>query len=338
MKLLQKYTKGNIGTEIKLFKNIRAVRAILPILNDKTGEYGKTLKSLTNVAGLTSKAFKDQQGESYKLGVATNALKLGMVSLGNSINTTLTPIIGNLAGLIEKLTGWFNKLPGPVKQLIVVLGLVTVAVTILAGAIAIITFVSAPWLLIIGAIILAITGVILIAMNWNKIMISLSKSTLKMLVVIKNTWLTFKDFWTVLWAEIKNIFVGAWNGIVSFYQTSINFIIKGLNFITSFMNKIPGINIPIIPKIDLTAFKGQITDIRKLKVNLQKQRNINNNIMEKNANAIINRMSKRLEGTSSSVYKKPTTTNIINIDNVNGLDPDMVAESLNNLLRTKINI
>ena len=60
--------------------------------------------------------------------------------------------------------------------------------------------------------------------------------------------------------------------------------------------------------------------------------------MEKNANAIINRMSKRLEGTSSSVYKKPTTTNIINIDNVNGLDPDMVAESLNNLLRTKINI
>lgn len=48
----------------------------------------------------------------------------------------------------------------------------------------------------------------------------------------------FTQDWDLAWEGIKNIFKGAWNGIVSLLEDAVNLIIKGLNWLVSKMNKI----------------------------------------------------------------------------------------------------
>ena len=85
-------------------------------------------------------------------------------------------------------------------------------------------------------------------------------------------WEWIKDGFIIAWETMKNVFFSVWNAIVSFYEKQINLIISGINFLIKSINKIPGINIPLIPKIDLSFVKAQLTDIGALKSSLQLER------------------------------------------------------------------
>lgn len=72
--------------------------------------------------------------------------------------------------------------------------------------------------------------------------------------------------WETAWNDVKQIFVGVWNGIVSALESAANFIIDGINWIIEGLNSIHfelpswvpgiggesfGINIPLLEKIKL---------------------------------------------------------------------------------------
>lgn len=72
--------------------------------------------------------------------------------------------------------------------------------------------------------------------------------------------------WETAWDDVKQIFVGVWNGIVSALESAANFIIDGINWIIEGLNSIHfelpswvpgiggesfGINIPLLEKITL---------------------------------------------------------------------------------------
>ena len=48
----------------------------------------------------------------------------------------------------------------------------------------------------------------------------------------------FTGNWSRAWEGVKQVFTGAWNGIVGLLESAINFIIRGINWLTSKMNQI----------------------------------------------------------------------------------------------------
>ena len=132
--------------------------------------------------------------------------------------------------------------------------------------------VASAWLLIIGAIIIAITAVILIIIYWKKILLKLVEWTLNAAGALDKAWEWIKDSFIIAWETMKNVFIKIWNSIISYYESAINTILEGINAVIRGINKIPGINIPIIPKVDLGGLKGQLTDIGALKTSLQLER------------------------------------------------------------------
>ena len=90
----------------------------------------------------------------------------------------------------------------------------------------------------------------------------------------KNTWEGIKNFFQRIWDGITGIFRAAWDGLVNIAKTAVNFVLRIINgMITGFegalnfiirginafiglinkpielLNKIPGVNLPIIPTI-----------------------------------------------------------------------------------------
>lgn len=64
---------------------------------------------------------------------------------------------------------------------------------------------------------------------------------------------TFTVNWTQTWENVKNIFKGVWNGIVTTLENAINFIISGINALIAKLNSFR-IEIPAIPIIGFGGF------------------------------------------------------------------------------------
>lgn len=70
----------------------------------------------------------------------------------------------------------------------------------------------------------------------------------------------FRDLLSRIWDQIKNTASAVWNGIVGAIRTPVNLIIKvinglidGINTVIGLINKIPGVDIPNIPRIPLIS-------------------------------------------------------------------------------------
>ncbi|HEL1640804.1 TPA: phage tail tape measure protein [Streptococcus suis] len=185
---------------------------------------------------------------------AQNAATLAMSELGGSIAETLAPILQTLAEYLQKATDWFTQLPGPVREIVTVLGLVTAVVltlipVIVAFALAITSLNMAilPWIIGIVAVIAAVTAIILIIKNWGAIVDWLkdvwdncrewlAELWDNIVEVASNAWQGLIDWLTNLWSSIVSTasgilqglsdwLSGLWNGIVSFAQAYFNRLI-----------------------------------------------------------------------------------------------------------------
>jgi len=241
--------------------------------------------------------------------LAKNAFTAMQLEIAEVLMPALTPLIQ----AVRKIFDWFSKMPGPVKQAIVIFAAVSAVLLLVAAAIALITLVSSPWLLIIFAIAAAITTVILVIKNWRSIMASIAKFAMKVGMEMMLFFQRFGDVWKLIWAGVSNTFIFVWNKIVGFYESSINLIIKGINTMIKAINKIPGIKIPLIPKVDFSDVKGEMTDLGKLSAELE-------------SNRIERRVQAEQDFANVSVH----------IENVYGTDPDEMAEALQDKLGTKI--
>jgi|GEM_PF-4957907 len=343
LELLKTKTNGDAAATSKLFANKRALRGVLPLLNDATGEYAKTLASVNNTTGLTNRAFEDQQGTSYTLAQASNELKLAFADFGQTMLTTLGPILKWITNIIRKLTSWFKKLPGPVKQAIVIFMSVAAVLGILAGVIALVTLVSSPWLLIIIAIIAAITAIIMVILNWKKILIAFLKLMGKVGIFMQGVWISFKDFWIVLWSQIKNIYDKIWNKIVKGLENNVNHMIKILNTLIKGINAVSGAvgigKIGLIGNVNFGGAMKQLTDINALKNKLATEKASELALARSGVDQMIGQISKNI-GIDKVNNKTAEPKNNINvhIDNLNATDAQSVSTGLVNELKNKISI
>ena len=256
LKALKGTTDGSAEAIGGLFGNVRALRAVFPALGKAQEDIASSMDIVTNSTGMAEKQYEDMTNTvKFKWGEAMSEGQNLMNDIGGTVNEILAPVLQGLTSIISKLAGWWENLSPTMQKTIVIFTAVTAAVFLLAAAVALLTLVSSPWLLILLAIAAAITAVILVFMNWRKIMSSTAKMAMKVGSEMLLFFQRFADVWKIIWAAVSNAFIFVWNKIVSFYEDSINAIISGLNAMINMINKIPGISIPLIPEIDFSGIK-----------------------------------------------------------------------------------
>lgn len=134
MELLGRETGGNVEAMQALFPEVRGLKGTLALLANEGQNYNSVASAITSETermGATQKAFNEQSKSfSFQLELAKNNL----TALGIEIGQRILPVLSTLLSSVTGLVTFFSDLPGPVKVVATVLGLVTAAVGVLGGA------------------------------------------------------------------------------------------------------------------------------------------------------------------------------------------------------------
>lgn len=182
-------------------------------------------------------------------------LKATMEDVSATIGEIFLPIIDDmlkkLLPLISKVSDWIKENPKLAKTIIIVVaGLTALLAVVGLLGLALPAIISGFTLLLgpVGLVILAIGALITVGVllwkNWDKI----------------------KDAASNAWGGIKNVIVGTVESIQQAIKDMINGVVDKLNFlvrqsnkIQGGLNKVPGVNIPLIPEIPRLAKGGIVT-------------------------------------------------------------------------------
>ncbi len=121
-------THGNADELAKLFPNVEAIRAILPLTTTSAQDFADALVTVGDRADKSGKAFAEMaQGPGFQWQQMMVSMKNTMIVLGDSIANVLGPILEKVTGAIRKAVEWFSKLPEPIRTgVVVVLALAAV--------------------------------------------------------------------------------------------------------------------------------------------------------------------------------------------------------------------
>ena len=296
----------------------RVQGVILPLLgtSDAIRKYEEALKD----AGGTSQEVAENQLTS--LAAQIKLTKSAFKDIGIEIGDRLAPFLEKvLIPALDKLIQFWDNLSPKMQDSILIFAGVTAAVTLLAGAVAILTLVMSPWLLILGAIIIAITLFIVFFKDLVKIV-------QKGIIAIVFGFEFLRDTLTIIFSNIKNKVINTWNSIINIIKTKIqqlfNFIRPILELINTGSKKLgfgnafdlTGIQTNIL---QVDQFKGELIDIDALRAQLAQERIDTANILAERVG---------VSGTRSN------TT--VNIENVNGIDGVDVATAMQDILDDKM--
>lgn len=321
LKMLNKYTNGDTQAMAKLFPNIRALKAVFPLLGKAADDVSSSLDILTNSTGLSQKQFEDMtETTQYKWGAATSELKNAIIDLGDSFKVTLLPIMDILIDKIKKLTNWWGGLNDKTKIVITKIVGLTAGLLILVGVITLLATVLTPISLIVVGIIIAITELIaifsLLKNHWQEFVIGIKKIGYELVDFYIIIGQSIKKAFIIAFAGIKNFIFKIFDSIVEGIENKINFIIRIINTLIRGMNHIPGINIGEIGKVNLSGVKAQMIDINALRQKMDVEQ------------------QQALEYSHAAFQKSIQ----VNIENLNATDAESVATTLQDVIKDKISI
>ncbi|RKZ11033.1 phage tail tape measure protein [Candidatus Fermentibacteria bacterium] len=205
------------------------------------------------------------------------ALKNSFGDLQEQIGAQLVPmlqkIVDKLKPIIDNVMAWIKENPELTQKIVMVvaalgaflliMGPILMAIT---GLIAVFVFLFSPIGLIIIAIGLLIAVGVFFALKWTEIKEDLLVIWNELAKVGGQIATKLKEAWASFTGAIKSAIVGAFESVKSVIKSGINWIINKLNkfvraanAITSKMNIVPGVNIPNIPEIPHLAKGGIVT-------------------------------------------------------------------------------
>ena len=259
LKMLNDYVEGDTEAMAKLFPNIRALKAVFPLLGLAAEDVASSIDIVSNSAGLSQKQFEDMiETIEYKWGVAVSEAQNVITDFGMVIKELILPVLEKLTKWISKIVDWWDTLSPVTKKMIIIFSAVTAAVLLLAGAVALLTLVSSPWLLIIGAI--AIAAGLLAAGIWY--------------LYKKCEW--FRDIVSILWGLFKLSFLPiillvkgaiwllsyAWD----YWKERLKFIIGPIKAVIDYIKTLIGWIKDLVDWIDKVTFGALSKDAEKAKI------------------------------------------------------------------------
>lgn len=176
---------------------------------------GSTYDSVT---GSAQNMYSQSTTEAQKFEATQRQLQQALVPVGEALLSLANDILPPVAAAIQTVGEFFNNLPGPVKNFVIILGALIAAFTALAPAIAAVaiavTALEVPLLPIIGIIAgvaAAIAGIIAIVQNWGTIT-----------EWFGNVWAAVKEKCSQIWTAICTFFTetipAAWDSLVAKFQ------------------------------------------------------------------------------------------------------------------------
>lgn len=176
---------------------------------------GSTYDSVT---GSAQNMYSQSTTEAQKFEATQRQLQQALVPVGEALMSLANDILPPVAAAIQTVGDFFNNLPGPIKNFVIILGALIAAFTALAPAIAAVaiavTALEVPLLPIIGIIAgvaAAIAGIIAIVQNWGAIT-----------EWFGNLWAAVKEKCAQIWTAICTFFTetipAAWDSLVAKFQ------------------------------------------------------------------------------------------------------------------------
>ena len=154
----------------------------------------------------------------------TRKLQQVLVPLGQKLAELANAILPPLVAVITTIGGWFERLPGPVQNFVIILGALLAAFTALTPVIAAISVAMGalnismlPIIGVIAAVAAAIAGIIAIIQNWGAITQWFGNLWNTICTGIGSMVEALKTWFTNLWIHLQNV----WNGICNVVQTAV---------------------------------------------------------------------------------------------------------------------
>ena len=154
----------------------------------------------------------------------TRKLQQALVPLGEKLAELANAILPPLVSVITAIGGWFERLPGPVQNFVIILGALLAAFTALTPVIAAISVAMGalnismlPIIGIIAAVAAAIAGIIVIIQNWGAITEWFGNLWNTVCSGIGSMVETLKTWFSNLWTHLQ----GVWDGICNVVQTAV---------------------------------------------------------------------------------------------------------------------
>lgn len=236
-------------------------------------ERAKMIMEVLKSQGLdgVAQGYRDANGALIESNEAQAKYDEAMARLGEEIMPMVSTAMEMAANVIGKLASWFTSLPGPVQQIITILGILIIVIGALAPPIltcaAAITALNVPLLPLIGiivAVIAVISAVILVIQNWGSITEwlggvweSVKEKLSEIWNAIKETassiFTSIKDFFVDIFTSIGDFFSNIWNSIKNLFANTVTNIKNGA--IKGFTNMVSGIK-NVISKIGTVIKNG----------------------------------------------------------------------------------
>lgn len=156
----------------------------------------------------------------------SNARKLqqALVPLGEKLAELANAILPPLVSVITTIGGWFERLPGPVQNFVIILGVLLAAFTALTPVIAAISVAVGalnismlPIIAVIAAVVAAIAGIIAIIQNWGAITQWFGELWNTICTGIGAMVDSLKAWFSNLWTHLQSV----WEGICNVVQTAV---------------------------------------------------------------------------------------------------------------------
>jgi TP901 family phage tail tape measure protein len=186
-----------------------------------------------NSSGTVATTFNETIDPIDKLTQYSNKAKEGMAEIGGKLLETVIPALEPLMGMLESAVNWFTSLNKTDQQTIVILGLVTAAVTMLLGAIAPLVIaigaIGAPVGIVVAAIVGAIAVITLIIQaitnwgaisewlktTWDSCAAWLSELWTNIVTTATTAWSNFTAWLSELWSSITSTAQSAWSSFTT---------------------------------------------------------------------------------------------------------------------------
>lgn len=231
--------------------------------------FDEMAKAAENSAGAVTNTYENTLDPIDQFTVAQNNLSLVMADFGGVIAEVLAPMLQTVSDVLQVIAKAFGNLPGPVQQVIVVVGLVTAAMgmlmpiimgiqlamaaagTTLAGLIT----AALPVVGIIAGIIAAVTAVILVIQNWGAIVDWLNEHFSGFMQIATNVWQTIQNVVQTAIQAVSDFIMQIFGTVVSWWQENQTLIQNATQVAWTFIQNIISIAMSVIGPIIKTGFE-----------------------------------------------------------------------------------
>ena len=121
--ILAETFKGNEEAAAQVFGNIRALSGVLDLMGANVETTRQIFANMEDNVGDTDKAFQVMSSTgAFQVKQAMAQMKDSFLALGQAIVPVVLPVLGAVTKALNVLANGFNALPGPIKNIVTVLG------------------------------------------------------------------------------------------------------------------------------------------------------------------------------------------------------------------------